>query len=178
MLDLASLVRGGRARAPHPYCGAPRRGARGPRERRRVRARAGARVRGSALSATDPVDLSFSSIDGDLELTDDLVFTSGSESVLQMLDERLGTIRSEWFLDEDEGLPLFETETISQREAILGAVFDESYVRNQATQIILSTPNVTLIESLSVTFDRYTSDCDISFQVATTFGLVTGTVEI
>lgn len=128
------------------------------------------------MTETDPIDLEI--IDGDLVFSDgDLVLTAGPEGVCQLCVLRLGTIRGEYFLDEEEGMPWFENE--NRDRAILGRTFDERYVREQATNILNSTPGVGKIVSITVDYVVATRTGTLTFVVQTTFGEeITGTLEI
>lgn len=135
-------------------------------------------VNSASTSLVDYVDISMGGDDDDLVITTDIEFTYDADSVLQLCLERLGTIKSEWFLDLDEGFPYFETETVTSSEAILGSKFDEIKIRANVTDILVSTPGVNSVSSLQVSFVQSTRTVTVRFIVLTTFGVINGEVVI
>lgn len=111
---------------------------------------------------TDPIDLKIDPVTGELVVTDDLVFSTGSDAVAQGLRLRLQLFKGEWFLNLDEGVPYYED--------VLGQKFDEKRIRAAFRPVILSTPGVVEIISLAVQFDGPTRDVTIAWEVRTEFG--------
>lgn len=93
-------------------------------------------------SATNPVI-------GDLMLTttgDEVVLTELRLEVAQRLFIALQFFKSEWFLDENEGLPYFER--------ILVKAPEDRVIRSVFAQVIEGTEGVERLQSFSYTIDR------------------------
>lgn len=93
-------------------------------------------------SATNPVI-------GDLMLTttgDEVVLTELRLEVSQRLFIALQFFKSEWFLDENEGLPYFER--------ILVKAPEDRVIRSVFAQVIEGTEGVERLQSFSYTIDR------------------------
>lgn len=107
---------------------------------------------------------------GDLKIDSDIHFTTGGDAVQQMIQTRMQTFRGEWFLDLDEGVPYMENDSVSASEALLGARFDEIKTRQAFNELLVSTPGVAKVETLSVSFDAKTRVLSVSWRVTTEFG--------
>lgn len=121
-----------------------------------------------ALS-TDKIDLKIGT-DGDLELSaTDLQFTSGVEAVAQGIRIRLRTFRNEWFLNLDTGVDWFGS--------ILGQKYNATRVRSEIRDVILDTENDIEITRLDVDYNGQTREVTIGWEVRTTFGDLSDSLE-
>lgn len=119
---------------------------------------------------TDKVDIKLDA-NGDIVIVDgDFVFTSGLEAVVQDIKIGLRTIRGEWFLDLEEGVPYYEGETVPASEALLGELFDEPKALSAFRATILARAAVSDILSLGVAFEGATREMTVEFRVRTIFG--------
>lgn len=127
--------------------------------------------------STDPV--CFARLpSGDLEIPMRLV--SGLEAVRIGVRERLLTFAGEWFLDLDHGVPYLPTEDgrITERDAILGQHFDDLKIRAALRRAILSTPNVSAIVELRVSFDGAARAVSAQWRARTSFGDLDDTMQV
>jgi hypothetical protein len=106
--------------------------------------------------------------DGDVEFPFRLT-TPGVEAVKQGIRIRIQTFLGEWFLDLDFGIPWFEK--------ILGQKFNEAEIRNAFRALILETPGVLELISLTATYTSATRTVAIDWVVRTADGVVADTVE-
>jgi hypothetical protein len=109
--------------------------------------------------------------DGDFEVSGgDLQLVAGAEAVLQAIRIRLQFFKGEWFLDEDAGVPFFQSVLVKSPDAnVLQAVFRTA---------ILETPGVEALPSLTLTFDRAARRLSVAFRVSTDLGELDSTVEL
>ena len=98
------------------------------------------------------------------------VLTDPLNAVRQLLETRTRMAVGEWFLDDAEGLPLYEQ--------ILGKPRTEAGIRQAVRDRILSTPGVLALPSLTVTIDPAARTVGISYQAQADAGTVTGTLEV
>lgn len=120
---------------------------------------------------SDKIDIKLDAATNDIVLVDgDFVFTTGGEAVVQALRIALQTIRGEWFLDLEEGVPYYEGDTVTAEEALLGQVFDETKALSAFREAILAVPGVSDILSLGVAFDGTSRRMTVEFRVRTVFG--------
>jgi hypothetical protein len=122
------------------------------------------------MLATDPLDLLLDA-DGDLAIEDgDFVFARGLEGITQLCRTRLQTFRGEWFADLTEGVPYLERDGVTAAEALLGQKFNEVKARAAFRDVLLSTPGVLEVTSMTVTFDGTTRTLTVSWRVRTELG--------
>ncbi len=95
----------------------------------------------------------------------DLSLIDGTVQVKQALCIALRTFRGEWFLDNDAGVPYFES--------VLVKTPDISEINSILKAEILKVTNVNKILEFSSTFDAPNRELSVSFRVDTTFGPVT-----
>lgn len=121
------------------------------------------------MLATDALDF-LQDADGNLSVsTGDLLTANGEQAVRQALRASVLLIKGEWFADREEGMPLFESQTVTSSEAIIGAVFNKNKVTSAVKSALVSTGLVVTITSITVDkpIDRKLT---ISYTVLTVFG--------
>lgn len=103
-------------------------------------------------------------VDGDLVLTRD-ADARGAHAVLQDILCRLRTFAGEWFLDNEIGVPYYQTVFIKNPDmaVVNGALKDE----------ILGTPGVLSLDFYESREDRRFRRLTVSFHVTTVLGKVT-----
>lgn len=92
----------------------------------------------------------------------DLFLTTGVDLLRQRLKQRLLTIRGEWFLDVDIGLPWF------QEFAQKG--FDLDRVRAEFIRAIVETEDVAELVDFDLSLDRNNRLLTVRFRVTSPFG--------
>lgn len=123
-----------------------------------------------ALLVTDPIDLKVDS-NGDLVFENgDIAWTSGLEGVVDQIDLALQSVRGEWFMDLDEGMPYFENDTLPASEALMAQVFDEQKALAAFRTGILEVVGVGEILFLAVDFNGASRTLEVEFRVRTVFG--------
>jgi hypothetical protein len=90
-------------------------------------------------------------------------FTSGADAVRQSIQTRLQLVKTEWFLDADAGVPLFDR--------VLGKDPGLAIAKNEIGKIILGTQHVTGIVSLDVRLDPGERKLFIAFVATTDLGV-------
>lgn len=108
---------------------------------------------------TQPTDLALDPDTWDLEIPPRLI--RGAEAVAQRLMVRLRWIKGEWYLDQNQGVPWFEI-LLGQKNP------DVRLVEGIIRQAILSTPGVTSVQEISVTYDPTTRHASLAFVATTT----------
>lgn len=116
-----------------------------------------------AILETDPLDIKLNA-DGDIDIDPELgmTFVSGLEGVMQLVGVILRLYKGEWFWDEEEGVPWFQT--------ILGEKFDRATLYDALLPKILETVCVTGVDNFAITFDNDTRKARVSGIVRTQFG--------
>lgn len=111
----------------------------------------------------DALDLKLDPLTGDLDITNGKPsFVRGLDGVVQAVSIRLKVFRGEWFRDLLFGIPYYQE--------ILGKKFNQQLAIAAFRTIILDTPNVIEILSLSAEFDRTTRIVTIKWSARTEFG--------
>lgn len=100
-------------------------------------------------------------VDGDLQLVAD---------VAQAIKIRLLTVRGEWFLDNELGVPYFEE--------IFVKAPDLDRVRSIYRQTILDTPGVLDVRTITLSYTASTRELSVSFNCDSDQGEIDQTVEI
>lgn len=117
---------------------------------------------------TPPVARVFTDIaldeDGDLDVsTGDLRLLSDLDAVVQDVTIRLQFFRGEWFLDLDEGVPYYQEILVKNpRLTAISALFSEA---------ILTTPMVTEVNDLALTYDTATRSLVVSCSLVIDTGI-------
>lgn len=124
---------------------------------------------------TDKIDIKLDTTNDIALVGGDFVWTSGLEGVVQAIKIALQTIRGEWFLDLEQGVPYYAVtidgeEVVSTSEALLGEVFDETKALTAFRTAILAVEHVSEILLLAVSFEGATRAMTVNFRVRTTFG--------
>ncbi len=94
-------------------------------------------------------------------------FLSGTDSVAQAIKSRLLLFLGEWFEDQGDGLPMFQSILGAQ-----GAPRNRSKVDRIILARILGTPNVTKIVKMTSAYDASTRAYSFTAVVDTSFGQV------
>lgn len=118
---------------------------------------------------TDPVDLLLGP-DHDLVIGTDLSLSTGLDAIAQGIKVRLLTVRGEWRLNLDSGVPYYED--------ILGQRFDQTRIHAAIREAILSTPGVRDIISLESSFDGATRTLSVAWEVTSIYGTIADSLEI
>lgn len=115
----------------------------------------------------DPITVALDT-DGDIKIDPKLglVFVSGSDAIAQGVRFRLLLFFSEWFLNQDIGVPYFE-ELIGDASKEAGV---EDRARAAFAAAILSTPGVLEILQLNVKTDPQTRGMTVTWQARAAFG--------
>lgn len=114
------------------------------------------------MNTTDPRDLKLNPDTWDLEIENgDLVLISGSEGVAQEVKFGLQMWRGEYFADLNAGI---------RWQEILGEKYDETFIRQQLTDYIVSVPQVAELVSLVLDFNNTARELTITFRIRTEFG--------
>lgn len=102
--------------------------------------------------------------EGDIDITsNDLVLTSGTESIAQHLTIRLRTFLGEWFLDDRIGIPYFQQFLVKNPS--------ESAMRAILVQAITTTQGIDRLQSLDFTLDSEKRTLSVSFVASPTDSL-------
>lgn len=122
-----------------------------------------------ALQVTDPVCFAR---DANNNLIIPLRFARGLEAILILVRTRLLLWRDEWFLDRDAGMPWLETSdgAVTERDAILGQVFDPAKTARAVRREILTVAGVVTVPELRCSFDGDERALSIAMVVRTRFG--------
>ena len=120
-----------------------------------------------ALS-TDPIDLLLDA-SGDLVITTDLQFSTGITAVVQAARIALQSVKGEWFLNDDNGVPYWERDNVPTAEALFGQPFDRLKALAAFREALDKVPNTT-IKTLTVAFDNKSRGLSVSFALTTVFG--------
>lgn len=110
------------------------------------------------------MDLKLDPATNDLYLDEsgDVVWIEGAEAIAQHVRVRLRFILGEWFLNEDEGFPFFETVLVHNPST---SAITEAYRRTVA-----ETPGIASVEKCVVTFDRQARTIAVDIEATTTDG--------
>lgn len=114
--------------------------------------------------------------DGDIDLSNGLVFATGLQAVAQGIRSRIQMVKGEWFLDLNLGVPWYEGNGVSSTEAILGGKFDATRARQIFSSAITSAPGVTSLISLQINFNGSTRTMTVDWKVQTVFDEVVADV--
>ena len=106
---------------------------------------------------------------GDLVVTGDLEFSTGLDAVAQGIRLRILTFQEEWFLDLDHGVPYYRD--------LLGQKFNVTKARDAFRKAIMASPGVTDLIKLNVEFDRATRYLTVDWEVRTTYGVTSDTLD-
>ena len=123
----------------------------------------------AAVEVTTPIDLRLDA-DGDLVFDHDLHWTEGIEAVAQGIRIRLLMFRGEWFLDLDHGVPWLQE--------LLGKRYDEATARTAMREAIVAAPGVDELRSLALDFSSATRELRVDWEVRTTFGVSSDSIEV
>lgn len=109
---------------------------------------------------------------GELVAGDDIVMTSGVESIAQDVRERLVYDQGEWFIDpaDPDAIPIFN--------GVLVPHPNLAAIRSIYEKAILGTPGVKEIVSLDLALDRGARRLSITFVASTDLGEIKATVPL
>lgn len=110
------------------------------------------------------LDIKVDPATNDLALDDsgDLIWIEGAEAIAQHVRIRLRFVRGEWFLNQDEGFPFFETVLVHHPST---PAITEAYRR-----AIAETPGIASVEKCVVTIDRQARTVTVDAEATTTDG--------
>lgn len=128
------------------------------------------------MLSTDPIDLLRDDLTWDLVIPH--TFATGAVGVQQNIRMRLLSIRGEWFLNLDDGLPYFERNNVSSEEALLGGQYDEVKLRSAIAEAIIDAPAVVAIVSMEVSFDPGTRNATVNAELKIQFDDLTDTLTV
>jgi hypothetical protein len=108
-------------------------------------------------------DLKIDPLSGDLVIEDgDLALIAGSGAILQSVRTRLGFFFGEWFLDEEVGIPYFES-VLVKSPSFVG-------IRELFRKELLETPGVDEVSLLALRFTSAERKLAVTFRVSTDLG--------
>jgi hypothetical protein len=118
------------------------------------------------------VSLGLKLVNGDLSWSKGALETISTslDATRQLLETRLRMARGEWFLDPEEGLPVYEK--------ILGKPRSETGIRQAIRECILETPGIEDVLSMTVSIDRSARTVLVQFVAQATEGEIVMTTEI
>lgn len=101
--------------------------------------------------------------DGDVVIDpqNGLVLIGGVPAVVQAVRYRLGLFLGEWFLNLDVGVPWYD---------LIGGQFDELATRDAVAAAINSTPGISQVTQLTVTYDNPNRTVTVTWAATTLFG--------
>ncbi len=104
----------------------------------------------------------------DLVVTDDVSFTSGIGIIAQAIDLRMNAFKGEWFANLERGF--LEIDTVgalgaSDTTLVLGGKYSQAGVTSAARKLLIDTPGVDQVISLTVSFDGGTRSVSITWRV-------------
>lgn len=95
---------------------------------------------------------------GDLHVANgDVHLTTAADALRQDLQSRGRFMLGEWFLDTSEGMPYLTHVHVKNPNMVV--------VRNIFRQMIIDTPNVSLLRSLSLVLDHVTRSLRVDYEV-------------
>jgi hypothetical protein len=113
------------------------------------------------LTVTEDVD---NPVAGDLYLdAGDVSWIDGAEAVAQHIRCRLRMFHGEWFLNEDEGTPWFDS--------ILEKGITDGRIASILRRVIAGTPGVVSVSNVSLTRDSSARQLDVEFECVTDEGV-------
>jgi hypothetical protein len=114
------------------------------------------------------------SLDADGDLALDALgspyLISGLAAVEQLCRIAMQTIRGEWFLDLDVGIPYLERDEVPASEALLGQKYDAIKTRTAFLEALIAVPGVFEVLELTVDFDGATRALTVAWRTRTVFG--------
>lgn len=127
---------------------------------------------------SDNVDLQLDPLTHDLVIKEGKIqYVSGPMAIAQILKIKILSIKTDWILDEDDGLPWFEKpEKVTS--PILGSRFSQPKMQSLLRPLLLNTNGVKEILNLSVSFDSKNRNLTISWVISTSFGTLTDSLEV
>lgn len=121
------------------------------------------------MLSTDPLDLLLDTTTHDLVVTDDIAFSSGLSGVAQAIKIAVQMIRGEWFADLREGIPYFERDGVTAREALLGQKVNIPRAVSEFRTVITSVIGVASVQDVRISYSAART-LSLSWQVTTVFG--------
>lgn len=121
------------------------------------------------MLSTDPLDLLLDTTTHDLVITDDIAFSSGLGGVAQAIKIAVQMIRGEWFADLREGIPYFERDGVTAREALLGQKVNIPRAVSEFRSVITSIIGVASVQDVRISYSAART-LSLSWQVTTVFG--------
>lgn len=121
------------------------------------------------VNSTAPIDFLIDPITGDIVITTDVQFSRGLTAKVQQANIALKSVKGEWFINDDDGVPYWERANVKASEAILGQKFDQLKAL-AAFRVALSKVPDSTITTLTVTFDNRARAVACTWRLLTIFG--------
>ncbi len=102
-------------------------------------------------------DIFLDPITGDMVVTDDIRFTAGVETVVQLIELRLSAVQGEWRYDLDNG--------IDYLGEIWGAKPDKARISSIFRNTLIETEGVDQVTKMAVTYTAATRVFTVDWQV-------------
>lgn len=122
-----------------------------------------------AQLSTDIIDWALDT-DGDIEVRQDVSWTTGLTAVMQSCRIAIQMIKGEWFLNDEDGVPYWERPGVPATDALLGRPYNSLKARAAFREALESIPHVITILSLTVELDKSLRKLHVTWAVRTTFG--------
>lgn len=122
-----------------------------------------------AQLSTDIIDWALDA-DGDIAVGQDVAWTSGLPGVVQSTRIAVSMVRGEWFLNDLEGVPLWERSGVPAADALLGQPYNSLKAIAAYREALLNAPHVITILVLQVALDKAIRKLRVTWSVRTTFG--------
>ena len=115
-------------------------------------------------------DIYIDPITGDMPVTDDIRFTQGIETVVQLIELRLSAVQGEWRYDLDNG--------IDYLGEIWGAKPDKARIASIFRKVLIDTEGVDRVTELTVDYNDTTRVFSIDWQVLALGEFIDGSRDI
>lgn len=116
----------------------------------------------------DPIDWLLGT-DGDIVITDDVAWATGIPARAQQARIALQSVKGEWFINPDEGVPYWERDNVTADEALLGQRFDRLKCLGAFRDALVSIPDIT-IKTLTVDFSSALRAVTVKWSITCEFG--------
>lgn len=121
-----------------------------------------------AVLTTDPIDFLLDT-DGDIVITKDIQWSRGLPAKAQQAKIAMLSVKGEWFINPDDGVPYWERDNVLASEAILGQKFDQLKCLTAYRKALAKVSDSTIL-TLTVTFDNKARVLNVAWQISTEFG--------
>lgn len=122
-----------------------------------------------ATVSTDPIDLLLGT-DGDIVIANgDVSFSTGLAAKAQQARIAMQSVKGEWFINPDEGIPYWERDNVPASEALLGQRFDRLKCLAAYRDALETVPDIT-ITKLTVDFSNSGRTLSVAWAISCEFG--------